>query len=82
VIAVVHAKHPFLLTGVARALALSEPVHVARSLPARKIEGIGPDPRRNGELAGCGDAVVGFAWDLDKVVHSVELKIDVARAGR
>src|SRR5947209_4118043 len=34
VIAVINAKHPFLLTSIARALALSEPVHVARSFPA------------------------------------------------
>jgi hypothetical protein len=40
---------PFLLTSIARALTFSEPVHVARSFPRGKIQGIRPDPRRDGK---------------------------------
>ena len=82
VIAIINAKDPFLLTSIAHALALSEPVHVARSFPAGKIEGIRPDPCRDGKFTRCGNAVVGGAWNLDIVFLSVEPEIDVALPGR
>src|SRR6266567_3615664 len=74
VVAVVHAKHPLVLAG----FAFAHPVDVPRTFPIRKVQRIGPQPRRDGELAGCADTEAVARWNFDIVVDSIEAQIDIA----